>query len=163
RLRAGGQTFGSFGGTSGGLIEPPHPLSTAQSSMRAAAAESERSSARRTPSRRPNTSARTGRCLAPLRRSQTPCRCRSASTPANTGRATARQRRSGSWRSRRRYVAASATGCRARSCACLRRHGGADLVDLSVAIEQIVGVERNDLPVRRDEVDAGALHATDAE
>src|SRR3954454_25361628 len=31
------------------------------------------------------------------------------------------------------------------------------------AIEQIVGVERNDLPLRRHEMDAGALHRTDAE
>src|ERR1051326_8576128 len=31
------------------------------------------------------------------------------------------------------------------------------------AIEQVVGIERDDLPLRRHEMDAGALHRSDAE
>src|SRR5258706_9250092 len=42
-------------------------------------------------------------------------------------------------------------------------HPGANAVDAAVAIEQVVGVERNDLALRRDEMDAGALDVADAE
>src|SRR5262249_34153799 len=50
-----------------------------------------------------------------------------------------------------------------RSCGGLGAHASADLVDPAVAIEQVVGVERDDLPVRRHEVDARPLHATETE
>src|SRR5215472_3344801 len=46
---------------------------------------------------------------------------------------------------------------------CLSTHRRADAINGAVAVEQVVGVERNDLAGRRDEMDAGALDATDTE
>src|SRR5450432_4758660 len=40
---------------------------------------------------------------------------------------------------------------------------GANAVDAAVTIKQIVGVERNDLALRRDEMNAGTLDVADAE
>src|SRR6266853_1837932 len=42
-------------------------------------------------------------------------------------------------------------------------HAGANAIDAAVTIEQIVGVERNDLGLRRDEMNAGAFDVADAE
>src|SRR3546814_8003457 len=39
------------------------------------------------------------------------------------------------------------------------RKSAADTFDLAVSVEQVVGVERNDLSFRREEVDATALYA----
>src|SRR3546814_3310363 len=39
------------------------------------------------------------------------------------------------------------------------RKSAADTLDLAVSVEQVVGVERNDLSFRREEVDATALYA----
>src|SRR5882672_2531204 len=40
---------------------------------------------------------------------------------------------------------------------------GADAIDAAVTIKQVVGVERNDLALRCDEMNAGALDVADAE
>src|SRR5687767_5456245 len=56
---------------------------------------------------------------------------------------------------RGRAFSPPASGCDMRPLAELRGQ--------SVAVEEIVGVEGDDLALRRDEVDAGALHRGDAE
>src|SRR5262245_37855877 len=55
-------------------------------------------------------------------------------------------------------------------CACLRglrflgpRQSRANPIDAAVAIEQVVSIERDDLAVRGHEMNAGALHAAEAE
>jgi hypothetical protein len=42
-------------------------------------------------------------------------------------------------------------------------HAGANAIDAAVTIKQVVGVERNDLAPRLDEMNAGALDVADAE
>src|SRR5206468_863682 len=51
----------------------------------------------------------------------------------------------------------------ARSRLFTLRQPGSDAVDGAVAIEQIVGVERDDLAALGDEMDAGAFDVADAE
>src|SRR5450432_3227077 len=64
---------------------------------------------------------------------------------------------------RQDYRARSSLQLLGRAPGGISGHARANAVDAAVAIKQIVGVERNDLPLRRDKMNAGALDVADAE